>query len=107
MDVLVPRPASSNLVCPTANIARLRIIVNMGAPLIRRKPMVTPGAVPQTVYVSFSAEINAATTESLLATMANSANQGLHHAYLLLSTRGGAIMNGMNLSTGVDSQQLT
>lgn len=46
----------------------------------------------QTVYVSFSAEINANTTESLIATMAN-----LAEVCLLLSTPGGMVMNGMNL----------
>jgi ATP-dependent Clp protease, protease subunit len=50
-----------------------------------------------TVYVSFSAEINANTTESLLATMANCANQGVDEVQLLLSTPGGSVMNGMNL----------
>jgi ATP-dependent Clp protease protease subunit len=50
-----------------------------------------------TVYVSFSAEINANTTESLLATMANLANQGAEEVRLLLSTPGGSVMHGMNL----------
>jgi ATP-dependent protease ClpP protease subunit len=51
------------------------------------------------VYVIFSAEINANTTESLLATMSNLANQGVAKVYLLLSTPGGAVMNGINLYT--------
>jgi ATP-dependent protease ClpP protease subunit len=50
-----------------------------------------------TVYVSFSAEINANTTESLIATMANLANQGAGEVHLLISTPGGNVMNGMNL----------
>jgi ATP-dependent protease ClpP protease subunit len=49
------------------------------------------------VYVSFSAEINASTCESLLATMANLTMQGASEVHLLLSTPGGAVMNGMNL----------
>jgi ATP-dependent protease ClpP protease subunit len=53
--------------------------------------------VPETVYVSFSAEINANTTESLLATMANLANQGVPEVRLLISTPGGNIMNGVNV----------
>jgi ATP-dependent protease ClpP protease subunit len=53
--------------------------------------------VPQRVYVSFSAEINAHTTESLLAVMANQVNAGVPEVYLLLSTPGGAVMNGMNV----------
>jgi ATP-dependent protease ClpP protease subunit len=49
------------------------------------------------VYVSFSAEINANTTESLLAMMSNLANQGAEEVVLLLSTPGGNVMNGINL----------
>ncbi|HLZ28472.1 MAG TPA: ATP-dependent Clp protease proteolytic subunit [Chloroflexota bacterium] len=47
--------------------------------------------------MSFSAEINPNTTESLIATAANCVNQGVRRLYLLLSTPGGAVMNGMNL----------
>lgn len=55
--------------------------------------------VPKTplVYVSFSAEINANTTENLIGTMANLANLEVKEVYLLLSTGGGQVMNGMNL----------
>jgi ATP-dependent Clp protease protease subunit len=49
------------------------------------------------IYVSFSAEINPNTTESLLATMANCANQSAREVHLLISTPGGSVMNGMNL----------
>jgi len=51
----------------------------------------------KTVYVSFSAEISAATTESLIAAMASLANQGASEVRLLMSTPGGAVMNGINL----------
>lgn len=52
---------------------------------------------PPIVYVSFSAEINANTTESLINVMANCANQRVPSVYLLLSTPGGQVMCGMNL----------
>ncbi len=52
---------------------------------------------PQIVYVSFSAEINVKTTEALLATMSNLVNQRVPEVYLMLSTPGGNVMNGMNL----------
>ena len=50
-----------------------------------------------TVYVSFSAEINPTTTENLIAVLANQANQGVDHVYLMISTPGGNVMNGLNL----------
>lgn len=51
-----------------------------------------------TVYVSFSADINAQTTESLIATMANCANNpAVEIVHLLLSTPGGSVMHGMTL----------
>lgn len=56
------------------------------------RPVVT-----DTVYISFSAEINAHTSESLLAVLANLVNQHVPHIYLLLSTPGGTVMNGMNV----------
>src|ERR1700693_1709158 len=56
--------------------------------------VITPG---QTVYVSFSAEINAATTESLISVMSNLVNQKVTTVYLLLSTPGGSVMHGLNL----------
>ena len=53
--------------------------------------------IPPTVYVSFSAEIVPHTTESLISTMANLANQKVTHVYLMISTPGGSVMHGMNL----------
>jgi ATP-dependent Clp protease, protease subunit len=51
-----------------------------------------------TVYVSFSAEIDVKTTESLISTMANlSNNPTVETVRLLLSTPGGSVMHGMNL----------
>jgi ATP-dependent protease ClpP protease subunit len=58
------------------------------------QPRIAPGA---TIYVSFSAEINVHTTESLIATMANCAHARPAKVVLLMSTPGGVVMNGMNL----------
>ena len=52
---------------------------------------------PDTVYVSFSAEVTPHTTENLIAVMANQANQGVKNVHLLLSTPGGSVMHGMTL----------
>lgn len=52
---------------------------------------------PPVTYVSFSAEINPSTTESLIAVMANCANKGVQEVYLMLSTPGGKVMNGVSL----------
>jgi ATP-dependent protease ClpP protease subunit len=49
------------------------------------------------IYVSFSAEINAHTTESLIALCSQHVNQGVKEIYLMVSTPGGAVMNGLNL----------
>jgi ATP-dependent protease ClpP protease subunit len=57
-------------------------------------PAVAP---PNTVFVSFSAEIIPHTTESLIATVTNLVNQGVKEIYLMLSTPGGSVMHGMNL----------
>lgn len=51
----------------------------------------------QTFYVSFSAEINAHTTESLIAVMADCVTKKATEINLLLSTPGGNVMNGINL----------
>jgi ATP-dependent protease ClpP protease subunit len=60
-------------------------------------PLVPRQQPPQTVYISFSAEIIPHTTESLIATVANFVNQGVKQIYLMLSTPGGSVMHGMNL----------
>ena len=49
------------------------------------------------VYVSFSAEINVKTTESLIAVLSNLANLNVGAVNLLISTPGGSVMNGLNL----------
>lgn len=48
-------------------------------------------------YVSFSAEINQKTIEPLLAVCADQTNKGVDTLYLMLSTPGGNVMNGLNL----------
>jgi ATP-dependent Clp protease, protease subunit len=53
--------------------------------------------IPETVYISFSAEIVANTTESLIAQLSQLANQKVKHVYLMLSTPGGNVMHGLNL----------
>lgn len=60
----------------------------------------TVPALPQqsgTAYISFSAEIIPFTTESLIALIGNLVNQGIKHIYLMISTPGGNVMNGLNL----------
>jgi ATP-dependent protease ClpP protease subunit len=52
---------------------------------------------PTRVYVIFSAEINPSTAEALLATLSQCANQGVSEVYLILSTPGGTVMNGLNI----------
>ncbi len=52
---------------------------------------------PKIVYVSFSAEINPQTSESLLAVMAKCVENRVAAVHLLLSTPGGQVMNGLNL----------
>lgn len=50
-----------------------------------------------TRYVSFSAEINVQTTESLIALLVQYANERVQVVYLMLSTPGGSVMHGLNL----------
>jgi ATP-dependent protease ClpP protease subunit len=66
-----------------------------GDPIVQQQLQVQAGA--PIVYVSFSAEINPSTTESLISLMANLANLQVQEVYLLLSTPGGSVMNGMNI----------
>ena len=49
------------------------------------------------VYVSFSAQIDANTTESLIAVAASCAVANVKKVYLALSTPGGSVMNGVNI----------
>jgi ATP-dependent Clp protease protease subunit len=58
---------------------------------------VVVGPPPQVAYVSFSAEINVVTTEVLLNVVSNIVANNIPEVYLMLSTPGGVVMNGMNL----------
>ncbi|MCH8089235.1 MAG: ATP-dependent Clp protease proteolytic subunit [Chloroflexi bacterium] len=49
------------------------------------------------LYVTFSAEINIKTTESLIAVMTQAANRQVQQVYLAISTPGGQVKEGMNL----------
>ncbi len=60
-------------------------------------PALQAPARPRRVYVSFSAEVTPHTTESLIAAASNCANQRFEEIYLLLSSPGGSVMNGINL----------
>ena len=57
----------------------------------------TPDAPSPRQYLSFSAEISPITTESLLHVCAQVIEKGIPEVYLLLSTPGGSVMNGMNI----------
>jgi ATP-dependent protease ClpP protease subunit len=49
------------------------------------------------VYITVSAEINQVVTENLIATMTSCASSEVQTVYVLLSTPGGKVMNGLNL----------
>ena len=49
------------------------------------------------VYLSFSGEIGAGTSQALISTLSECCNQGVRHAYVMFSTPGGSVMHGMNL----------
>lgn len=50
-----------------------------------------------TTFISFSAEIIPQTTETLIAVLADQANKQIDEVYLMISTPGGLVMNGLNL----------
>jgi ATP-dependent protease ClpP protease subunit len=54
-------------------------------------------AAPETVYVIFTAEITPNSAEGLLAVAANCATQKVKTVYLVISTPGGDVMQGMTL----------
>jgi ATP-dependent protease ClpP protease subunit len=62
-------------------------------------PALVQGVLPaiKPVFVVFSAEIIAATSESLIGLMSNLANQGQQEVHLLLTTPGGSVMHGLTI----------
>ena len=50
-----------------------------------------------TTYISFSAEISPQTTETLIAVLGEQVNKKVDEVYLMLSTPGGFVANGLNL----------
>jgi ATP-dependent protease ClpP protease subunit len=61
------------------------------------RPVPAKPAALRRVYVSFSAEINPNTSEALIELLAREANDGAQEIYLMFSTSGGGVMNGLNL----------
>lgn len=53
--------------------------------------------VNDTLYISFSAEVSQHTTETLIAVVADGVQKGMKTIYLLLSTPGGGVMQGMTI----------
>src|SRR3989338_11163044 len=51
----------------------------------------------KTLYISFSAEVNQNTTENLMGVIAQKVNAGVKDIYLLISSPGGSVMNGINV----------
>lgn len=51
----------------------------------------------QTVFISFTAEINQNTTEALMGVLAEKINNGCKDFYILFSTPGGSVANGVTL----------
>ncbi len=56
-----------------------------------------PAPPPKRAYISFCAEIVPSTTENLIALAANLVNGGFNELYVLFSTPGGSVMNGLTL----------
>ena len=67
------------------------------APEAQAPPPPVAAAPPQVVYVIFDAEISQMTTEALLATMAQCANNNVRSVCLAISTSGGDVTQGIVL----------
>lgn len=62
---------------------------------------------PNPIYLSFSAEINQHTAESFMTTIAGYFNKGVRDFYILLSSPGGSVANGVTLYNYLRSLQPT
>lgn len=58
---------------------------------------IDPSKPPDTVYISFSTDITPSSAEMLLKTCCELATKGVKTLYLLISTPGGNVINGINL----------
>lgn len=94
-EPLITAGASLSMLTPVTPDTSATVPTPCPAP--QTAPQQEPAKLPDTVYVSFSAEVNAATTESLIAVMANCVTQKVETVYLLLSSPGGSVMHGINL----------
>jgi ATP-dependent protease ClpP protease subunit len=56
---------------------------------------------PETVYVSFTAEIQPATAEALISVLGQQASNGVKHVHLMLSSPGGAVMSGFTIYNAI------
>ena len=54
-------------------------------------------SITKTLFISFSAEVNQNTAENLMGIFAQRLNQGIKDFYLLLSSPGGSVMNGITV----------
>jgi ATP-dependent protease ClpP protease subunit len=53
--------------------------------------------IPKPLFIWFSAPVDQGTTDTLMNALVNAYTQGIREVHLLISTSGGAIMNGMTL----------
>jgi ATP-dependent Clp protease protease subunit len=68
----------------------------------RKSDMSAPPVQVQPIqYVSFTADVNPFTTQALLGVCAQLANSGVKTVYLMLSTPGGLVREGMTLYNGL------
>ena len=65
------------------------------------KPQEPERKAPSTAFVSFLAEINAHTAESLIKVCTDLVNRGIGHVYLMISTPGGSVREGFALYNAV------